>query len=106
MKVIKSRKSQNFQNLEKKEKSQNFGLKMNRNPQKRFFFRKESKDYVVYDSLTSEIYFVNKTSKIIIRLYERGYKEDWIINSLSNEYPFINRNQIKRDIQPLIEILK
>jgi len=84
MKNMKNQKLQNFQYLVKKGKLQSFGL----SPKKptRFFFRKEEKGFIVFDSLDSNIFFVNKTSKEILLLIEENLNKSFIIEIISKKY--------------------
>ena len=85
MKSMKNQKSQNFQKLVKKEKLLNFGLNRTKTP-KRFFFRRELKGFILYDSLNSEIFFINKTAKKILFLIDKGLKKEDIIKKISKKY--------------------
>jgi len=84
MKDMKNRKLQNFPYLVKKEKLQNFGL--NPKKPKRFFFREEKEGFVVFDSLTFDIFFMNKTAKEILSLFDSGLSEKVIKEHISKKY--------------------
>ena len=64
---------------------QNFGLNQTKKA-KRFFFRKEKEGFIVFDSLDSNIFFVNKTSKEIILLIEENLNKISIIEIISKKY--------------------
>ena len=94
MRHTKNQKLLNSQNLGKKKKLQNFGLSQTRKFQ-RFFFRKESKNFIVFDKLTSEIFFINKTTKEIISLLNKRLSIEEIVRKISNKYHISEERAIK-----------
>jgi len=72
---------------------------------KRFFFRKEHIGFIVYDKLTSEVFLVNKTGKIILEFFNKGYSEKEIVNKLSEKYK-ISKKLIKSDLKPIYNVIK
>ncbi len=104
MKNMKNQKSQSSLYQEKKGKLQNFGLNQIKRP-KRFFFRKEEQGYIVFDSLSSQIFFTNKTAKEIISFFDSGLTKKEIIDSISKKYKISSQkaskgiNKILREIE-------
>jgi len=104
MNLMKNQKSQNFLNLVKKEKLQNSGLNQTKSS-KRFFFRKESEGFVVYDSSSSEVFFTNKTAKEILILIDKGLSKEDIIKKISNRYNISKKNALS-EVNNILEKIK
>ncbi len=91
MKDTKNQKLQNSPYLVRKGKLQNFGLNQTKKA-KRFFFREEKEGFLVFDSLNSNIFFVNKTSKEILLLIEENLNKISIVEIISKKYK-ISKNK-------------
>ncbi len=94
IKYMKNQKLPNSQSLVKKEKLQNFGSSQTKESQ-RFFFRKESKGFIVFDKLSSEVFFINGTTKEIISLFDKGLSIGEIVKKISEKYNISKEKAIK-----------
>lgn len=94
MKNMKHQKLQNSQYLVKKGKSQNFGLNQIKKPM-RFFFRREKHGYIIFDSLNFNIFFINKTAKEILSLFDSGLSKKRIIKHISKKYKISSKKASK-----------
>ena len=64
----------------------------------RYFIRKEKKGFLIYDSLDSEIFFVNLIGKEIIFLLEKNYNKEKIVHFLQDKYNNSSKEKIKLDV--------
>lgn len=94
MKYMKNQKLQNSPYPVKKEKLQNFGLNPIKNL-KRFFFRKETQGFVVFDSFHTNVFFVNNTSKEILSLIDSGLSKEEIKKYISNKYKITQKKALQ-----------
>ncbi len=72
----------------------------------RYFIRKEKKGFLIYDSLDSEIFFVNLIGKEIIFLLEKNYNKEKIVHFLQDKYNNSSKEKIKLDVNNFLKSLK
>lgn len=69
---------------------------------KRFIFRKEGRDWIVYDRNSEEIFIVNNTGKIILQKIEKKESKKKIISYILKNYS-ISREKVEKDIKDFIK---